>query len=121
ERRLREHDRNVDDQVIAAALVQLRGLDASDDVEVARLASREAGLALALQADAGPILDARGDLHRVALRPALAPPAPPSPARALDHGPVAVAARAGLRQREEALALGDHAAAVALGADLRRR
>src|SRR6185295_3937375 len=38
----------------------------------------------------------------------------------LNHGSVAVAARARLREREEALALGDHAAAVALGADLRR-
>src|SRR5207247_7877468 len=42
-------------------------------------------------------------------------------ARVLDHGPVAMTARAGLRQGEEPLALRHHTAAVAFRADLRRR
>src|SRR5439155_337376 len=121
ERGLRERDRDLDDQVVASALVQLRRLDARDDVEVARLAAREAGLALALQADAGAVLDAGRDLDRVALRPALAPGAAAAGTRVLDHGPVAMTAWAGLRQGEEPLALCHHTAAVAFGADLRRR
>src|SRR5256886_13339478 len=121
ERGLRERDRDLDDQVVASALVQLRRLDARDDVEVARLAAREAGLTLALQADAGAVLDAGRDLDRVALRPALAPGAAAAGTRVLDHGPVAMTARAGLRQDEESLALRHHTTAVAFGADLRRR
>src|SRR5262249_9593992 len=42
-------------------------------------------------------------------------------ARILDHGAVPAAARAGLREREQALALGDHAAAPALRAERRGR
>ena len=61
------------------------------------------------------------DLHLVALRRALAAGAVAGRARVLDHGAVAAAARARLREREEALALGDDAAAVALRADPRRR
>src|SRR5439155_1444375 len=41
ERRLRERDRNLDDQVVAAALVQRRGLNTGDDAEVARLDALE--------------------------------------------------------------------------------
>src|SRR5256886_8360192 len=121
ERGLRERDRDLDDQVVAAALVQLRRLDARDDEEVARFAAREAGFALALQADAGAVLDAGRDLDRVALRPALAPGAAAAGTRVLDHGPVAMTARAGLRQGEESLALRHHTTAVASGADLGRR
>src|SRR5205085_8457913 len=51
----------------------------------------------------------------------LSPGAAAGRARILDHRAVSAAARAGLREREKALALGDHAAAAALRADLRRR
>src|SRR5204863_9979425 len=70
--RLGEGDRQLDDEVVSAALVHLRRLDARDDEEVARLAAVEAGLAFALEADAGAVLDAGRDLDRVALRPLLA-------------------------------------------------
>src|SRR5205823_1752564 len=76
---------------------------------------------LAAQADLRPVLDAGRDLDRVALRPPLAAGAAAVRARLLDHGAVAAAARARLGEREQALALGDHAAALALGAEARRR
>ena len=76
-----------------------------------------AGLALALEPDARPVLDAGLDLHRVRLDAPLAAGALALRARLLDHGAVAAAARARLREREQALALGLHAAAVALRAD----
>src|SRR6266536_6094551 len=62
-------------------------------------------------------LDAGLDLDGVRLDPPLPAGAAAVGARLLDHGAVAAAARAGLREREEALALGPDAAAVALGAD----
>src|SRR4029077_5478189 len=80
-----------------------------------------AGLSLAAQADSRAVLDARGDLDRVALGTPLAAGAAAVRARLLDHGAVPTAARARLREGEQALALRDHAAAVALGAEHRRR
>src|SRR5581483_10049227 len=74
-------------------------------------------LALALEADLRPVLDAGLDLDRVRAQPALAAGAVALRARLLDHGAVAAAARAGGREREQALALGLDAASVALGAD----
>src|SRR6266508_4620845 len=107
ERSVRERDRHVDDEIRAAALVERRVGDARDDDQVARRAATESGLALPFQANLRTVLDAGRDLHRVALRPALA------------AGPVA--ARTRLREPEEALALDGHAAALALRANLRRR
>src|ERR671931_61973 len=121
ERGLREEDRYVDDEVVAPPLVELRRLDPGDDVEVTGLPARVPRLALALEPDAGPVFDAGRDLDRVALRPALAPGAAATRTRILDHGAVAVTPRARLREGEEALALRDDTAPLALGADLRRR
>src|SRR4029079_1610685 len=119
ERGFREGDRNFDDQVVAAALVQLRWLYPGDDEQGARFAAREAGLPLALQTDAGAVLDARRNLDRVALRPVLSPMPAAARERVLDHGPVAMAARPGLRESEDTRARRDHTAAVTLGADHR--
>ena len=51
ERGLVERDRHLEHEVVAAALVQLRRLDARDDEEVARRRAALAGLALALELD----------------------------------------------------------------------
>src|SRR2546426_7884850 len=105
----------------SAPLVQLRRRDPGDDVQVAGGAAAPAGLALAAQPDPRPVLHARRNLDGVALRPPFAAGAAAARARVLDHGAVAAAARTRLREPEQALALGDDPAAVALGADLRRR
>src|SRR5436190_18780449 len=104
ERRLREGDRQLDDEVVAAALVHLRRRDACDDEEIARLAAVEAGLALAPEADARAVLDGGRDPGRVTLCPLLAAGAVAARAGVLDHGAVSAAARARLREREKALA-----------------
>src|SRR6185437_14367388 len=72
------------------------------------------------QLDLRAVLDAGRDLDRVALRAPLAARAAAVRARILDHGAVPAAARTRLRQGEEALALRDDAAAVALGTEDRR-
>src|SRR5215468_7284130 len=71
-RSLVERDGDLEHEVVAAALVELRRLDARDDVEVAGRRAAEARLALALQLDLRPVLDAGGDVDRVALRAPLA-------------------------------------------------
>ena len=65
-------DRHLEHEVVAAALVELRRLDARDDVEVAGRRAAPARLALALQLDLRAVLDAGRDPHRVALRAPLA-------------------------------------------------
>src|SRR5207248_8464048 len=121
ERGVGERDADLDDQIVAAARVDLRRRDPRDHVEVARLRAAVTGLALAAQADPRAVLDSRGNLHGVALRPPLAPRAVAARARILDHRAVAAAARTRRRQPEEPLALDFDAAPVALGADGRRR
>src|SRR5207302_3292370 len=79
--------------------------------------TRGAHLTFALQLDARAVLDARRNLHGVALRPALAAGALALRAGLLDHRSVAATARAGLRQREHPLALGDDTAPVAFRTD----
>src|SRR2546423_14249251 len=73
ERRLVEGDRNLEHEVVAAALVELRRLDARDHVEVARGRAAEAGLSLALELDLRAVLDAGGGAGRVALSSARPP------------------------------------------------
>src|SRR5207248_9684173 len=107
---LRIRDRDVDDEVVAAPLVLGRPADARDDVQVAVRAAVLARLALALEADAGAVLRPGRNLDRVALRAPLAARAAARAARLLDHRPVPAAARARLREREEALILRAHAA-----------
>ena len=92
ERRLVERDRHLEHEVVAAPLVQLRRLDPRHDEEVAGGRAAPAGLALALELDLRAVLDARGDPHRVALRPPLAAGAVAGRARRLDDRAVAAAA-----------------------------
>src|SRR5581483_8796130 len=117
ERGGRERDRHLDDEVVAAALVRVRLRDARDDDEVAVRAAVRAGLALPLEPDLRAVLDAGLDLHGVVAEPALAARALALLARLLDHGAVAAAARARLREGDQTLALGGDAAPVALRAD----
>src|SRR4029077_17598979 len=97
------------------------GCDACDDDQVAVRAAVLADFALPLEPDLRAVLDARLDLHCERAPPPLAAGAVALGARLLDHGAVPAAARARLRQSEQALRLGDHAASVALGADDGRR
>src|SRR5207342_3462114 len=90
------------------------------DDQIARWSAAVAGLALALEPDLRPVLDPGRDLHLVPLRAPLASGPVAARARLLDHGAAAVAARARVREAEEPLALGDHAAAATLRADDRR-
>src|SRR5439155_4268252 len=101
--------------------VRVRAGDARDDDEVAVRPAVRARLALPLEANLRAILHPRLDLDRVVPQPALTAGAVALRARPLDHGAVAAAARAGLREREQALALGLDPPAVALRADDRRR
>src|SRR5829696_352673 len=95
--RLRIRDRDVDDEIgRAAPLEQLRRRNARHHEEVARWPAVETGLALALQPDARAVLDAGGDLDRVALRALLATGSVAARARVLDDRPVPAAARARL-------------------------
>src|SRR6476469_9504847 len=121
ERRLRIGHRHFDQKIGAATLELLRRLDARDDIQIARRASRFPELALALEPDPRAVLDAGGDLHGVALRPPLATRALALLARLLDDRAVSAAARTRLRQREEPLALRDDATAMALRTDDRGR
>src|SRR5439155_1160289 len=73
ERRLVERDGNVEHEVVATALVELRRLDARDDVQIAGGRAAESGLALTLELDLRAVLDAGRNAHRVALRAPLAP------------------------------------------------
>src|SRR5262245_18800710 len=120
ERSLGVRDRDVDDQVRASSMEELGRLDSGDDVQVARRPAVGSDLALPLQPDARAVLDAGRDLDGVSLETTLATGAVALVARLLDHGAVAAAARARLREGEQALALRDDAAAVADGTDHRR-
>ena len=121
ERGGRVRDGHVDDQIVAAPLVDLRRLDARDDVEVARGRAAVPRLALALELDARAVLRACRDLDREALRAPLAARAVTRRARRLDDRAHAAALRARLLQREQALRGRDDARPTALRAGDRRR
>src|SRR6185312_12113119 len=106
--------------VVAAPLVELRRLDARDDVEVSGGRAAEPGFALSLQLDPRAVLHAGGDPNRVALRPPLTASAAAGRARRLDDSAVAATVRARLLQREEPLRAGDDTGAFALRAALGR-
>ena len=118
--RLGDREGHLDLDVLAFALEDRRGSHVGDDVEIARRPAARPGLALAGQADARALLDARRDVDAVALERAHRPRAVAGRAGILDHGARAAAARAGLGDREHALALGLDPAALAAWADLRR-
>src|SRR5207237_8832708 len=113
----RSRDRHPRAEVGPTPPVEPRLGHARDDVQAAGRATAHPGLALALEPDPRSILDTRRNPNRVALGAPLTPGAMALRARLLDHGAVAAATRARLREREEPLALGLDSAAVALGAD----
>ena len=119
-RRLGEGHRHVDHEVVAAAGEERARGHPGDDVQVSGLTAARGRLALALDLDAGAVADARRDPHLIGLGRAHAARAVAGRARVLDHGAGAAAALARLVDREEALALGRDAAALAHGADRRR-
>src|SRR5262249_49775868 len=105
----------------ALALEDRRVSDARDDVQIAGRAAVAARLALAGHPPLRTGAHAGRDLDLVLLdRPLGARPLA-ARARLLYHRAAAVAARARLTDRKQALALGLDPAALALGADSRRR
>ena len=81
------------------------GGDAGDDVEVAGRTAERTVLALAGDPDPGAVVDPGGDLDAVALALHRQAGAAAGRARVLDDLAAAAALRAGLADREEALAL----------------
>src|SRR5690606_5022672 len=115
-----EADRRAGEQRGALALEHRVRLDVDEDVEVARRRAVRAGLALARQADAGAVVDPRGDFDRQRLdlvHPSLAAA---GAARLLDDFAVAVAVGARLLDHEEALLRADLALPAAQLAAARR-
>ena len=107
-------------QVGAVALEELVRRDRQEDVEVARRAAADPGLALAGKPDAGAVLDPWRDVDRKRALARHAPGAGAGRARILDHLAAALADRAGALEREEAaLGVADAAVAVAVLAGLR--
>src|SRR6185436_11331482 len=119
--RLGDRDRHFDLEVVALAPEHRRLLDARDHVEIAGGAAAQAGLALAGQPDPRALLDAGGDVDLVLLEVAHPALAVAGVAGMLDDRPRAAALVARAGDREQALALGLDAAAVADRADDRRR
>src|SRR4051794_4904926 len=120
ERRVGVRHGHLDLEIGAATLVKRRSRHTSYDDQIAGLSAAIARLPLALEANLGPVLDARRDLDLVAARPTLAPRALAALARFFDHGPRAAAARALVREAEETLALDRDSTATAFRADDRR-
>src|SRR5207245_3887418 len=120
ERRLCVGHRHVDHEIGPAPFEEPRGRHARDHDEISCRTAVQTELALALELDARPILDAGRNLHREALRATLTAGAVTFRARPLDHGSVAAASRTRLRQGKEALRLPDDTTAVTLRTDHRR-
>ena len=119
--RLDDRDRDVDFQVVAAAAEDRRLAHARYRVEVARRPTAAPGFSLPGQPHPAAVANAGRDVDLVALDLARLPAAAASRARVLDLGAGPAALGAGMRDREEALALADDAAALAARAHRRRR
>ena len=120
--RLRDRDRHRHLEVAVVEPSEDRGgSDAGGHVEVARRAAARARLALAGEPDPGAVLDPGRDVDLVALGLLGQAGAAAGRAGVLDDLAGAAALRAGLADREEALALGVDAAAFAARAGGRRR
>src|SRR5436190_524427 len=120
--RLVERDRGRDLKVSIASLAEdRRRSDTRDDVEIAGRPAERPVLALPRDADPAPVVNARGNLHPVALALGGEAAAPARLAGLLDHLAATAAPRARLADREETLALTDDAAPAALRARDRGR
>ncbi len=119
ERGLVEAHRQLEHEVVAAALEELRALDTGDHEEVARRRAAPAGLAFALQPDLRPVLHPGRDRDAVALRAPLAARAVAGRAGRVDDGADASTVRARLLEGEKPLRARDDTAAVAPRAGLR--
>src|SRR5439155_19386186 len=86
------------------------------DVEIARRAASDPGLALAGEPDAAALPHAGGDTHAVTLHLADDAGAMTGLTGIIDHDPAPATDRARLRDRKHSLALGLDPATVALGA-----
>ena len=119
--RLRDRDRHLHLEVVAAPLED-RGLrHAGDHVHVALRAAARSGLALALQPHPRPVAHPGRDVHRVLLHLTSLARAVTGGAGVLDLGAGSAALAAWLRDREEALRLRLDAASLAAAADRRGR
>src|SRR5262249_21443759 len=90
-----------------------------ENIEVARRPAAHPSLALAGQADAGAVLDARRDIHRERALPRGAAESAAGPAGSIDHLPAALTADAGPLQRKESLGVTNLAEAAATGTRFR--
>ena len=119
--RLGQGQRDLDLDVVALAREDRRLEHVGDDEQVAGRSAVAARLALAGEADLAALAHARGNVDAVALDGPLAALAVAGRAGVLDDRPGAAALRAGLGDREQALALDLDAAPAAARADDRRR
>src|SRR5580700_7610801 len=119
--RLGDRQRNLDLQVVAAALEHGRCRDVGHQIQVAGGTTAVTGLALARQADAAAVTNTGGDVDAHALDGAHGARPVARRAGVLDDRPRAAAARAGLGDREHPLARDLDPAPFTDGADLRRR
>src|SRR6185437_1817973 len=119
ERRSHHGDRHTAVQIGSIALKELVRDEGKENVEIARRAAAQAGLAFAGKPYTGAVLDAGRDVDRkisLARHPSGADAAR---ARIVDHLAAALAGRAGALQREETLRMAHPAYAPAGGAGFR--
>src|SRR5262245_6758445 len=114
ERRRRDRQRHRAIEMVALALEERVRRDRQEDVEIARRPAAHADFALAGEADAIAVLDARRNVHLQVLLLADAAGAVAALARLLDDLAGAAAGMAGALDREETLA-GPHAAGAPAG------
>src|SRR4051794_23183232 len=119
--RLRDRDGQVHLEVSVRALLEDgRGRDACGHVEIAAGPTTEAGLALPGEPDPAAVVDAGRDVDSIALGLLRDTAARAGRAGIVDDAALSTALRAGLRDREEALALRGDSSALAARADPRR-
>src|SRR5215467_3409540 len=119
ERGLDHRDRHPAMQVSAVTLEERMRGDRQEDVEISGRATAHASLALAREADACAVLDARRNVDRERALARDAARARAVRARTVDHLAAALAAGAGALEGEEALRMPDAAGAAAVRTGLR--
>src|SRR2546430_4748221 len=101
ERRRHHRDRHAAMQIGAVALKDLVRFEREENVEIAGRTAAHARFALAGEADAGAVLDARRDAHRQRALARHAPRAGAGRTRILDHLAATMAGVAGALEPEE--------------------